>query len=167
MRFCQHSPPSTFRRPWRCCARILRPIARASACGVHPLKLFPLTSSWLAVASKRRAVLPVSKPFSLPAVVAHVPFSAAQSDESIRESGIRFGFWAFLPLRVRPSFAGLTPRSIRCSCGFRLSRDFALPAADPFSRACRSPTYATDRQPARYRSAVFPAGRSAFPRFNP
>jgi hypothetical protein len=80
---------------------------------------------------------------------------------------IRFGFWALLPLRIRQSPAGVTPRAIRCSSGFDLSRDFALPAPNPSSRACHSRTYATDHRPARCPSAVFPAGRSAFPRFGP
>jgi len=80
---------------------------------------------------------------------------------------IRFGFWALLPLRIRQSPAGITPRAIRCSSGFDLSRDFALPAPNPSSRACHSRTYATDHRPARCPSAVFPAGRSAFPRFGP
>jgi hypothetical protein len=80
---------------------------------------------------------------------------------------IRFGFSALLPLRIRQSPAGVTPRAIRCSSGFDLSRDFALPAPNPSSRACHSRTYATDHRPARCPSAVFPAGRSAFPRLGP
>jgi len=80
---------------------------------------------------------------------------------------IRFGFWAFLPLRIRQSPAVVTPRAIRCSFGFGLSRDFALPATNPSSRAFHSRTCATDHQPARCPSAVFTAERSAFPRFGP
>jgi len=52
---------------------------------------------------------------------------------------IRVGFWALLPLRVRqPPVDLLVPRTVRCSPGFCLSKDFALPAPSPFSRAFRS-----------------------------
>jgi hypothetical protein len=77
---------------------------------------------------------------------------------------IRLGFWALIPLRIRRPLAGVTPRTVRCSSGFYLFRDFSLPATNPSSRACHSPTCATDQRPARCRSAVFPAGRSAVPR---
>jgi len=82
-------------------------------------------------------------------------------------SRIRFGFWALIPLRIRQSSAGVTPRTIRCSSGFFLSRDFSLPAIDPSSRVFHSPTCAIDQRPTRCRSAVCTAGRSAFPRSGP
>jgi hypothetical protein len=51
----------------------------------------------------------------------------------------RIDFWALLPLRVRqPPAAFLVLRTVRCSPGFRLSKDFPLAARSPFSRAFRS-----------------------------
>lgn len=77
----------------------------------------------------------------------------------------RFGFRALLPLRVRHPPAVVTPRTIRCSPGFCLSKDFSLPAPNPPSRVFHSRTWSLAPFVPKRRcpSAVFSARRSAFP----
>lgn len=113
----------------------------ASAPGVHPTKLFPLTWSRLAVAFRTGAVLPANlsvRPWPLPAY----RFQMCKPTNKFAVRRIRPGFWAFLPLRIRQSPAALIPRTIRCSPGFGLLKDFALPAPSPSSRAFHSRTCA-------------------------
>jgi hypothetical protein len=109
-----------------------------SAPGVHPSKFFPLTLSRPAVAFGTRAVPSAclsARRWSLPTC----RFRMCRPTNKFAVSRIRVGFWALLPLRVRQPPAGLLgPRTVRCSPGFCLSKDFALPARSPFSRAFRS-----------------------------
>jgi hypothetical protein len=113
----------------------------ANAHGVHPSKLLPLTWPRLAVAFGTRAVSRKNLtvvPRSLPA------YRCRPCNLRINSWALHFqlGFRALLPLRIRQSPAVLTPRTIRCSPGFRLSKDFPLLAPSPPSRAFHSRTCA-------------------------
>jgi len=122
-------------------SRLMPRFLVATALGVHPTKLFPLTWSRLAVAFRTGAVLPANlsvRPQPLPAY----RFRVCRPTNKFAVRRIRPGFWALLPLRILQPPAVLTPRTIRCSPGFRLSKDFALPAPSPSSRAFHSRTYA-------------------------
>jgi hypothetical protein len=114
-------------------------LLEANAHGVSPSKPFPLTWSRLAVAFGTRAVSRNNRtadPRSLPA------YRCRPCNLRINSWVLHFqlGFWALLPLRIRQSPAVLRPRMLRCSLGFRLSKDFTLPAPSPPSRAFHSRT---------------------------
>lgn len=83
-----------------------------------------------------------NEPNGTPATLARLPFPNVQPTNKFAVSRIPTGFWALLPLRVRQPSAVFTPRTIRCSRGFRLSKDFPLPAPSPSSRTFRSRTCA-------------------------
>jgi hypothetical protein len=134
-----------------------------SAPGVHPSKFFPLTLSRAAVAFGTRAVPSAclsARRWSLPTC----RFRMCRPTNKFAVSRIRVGFWALLPLRVRQPPAGLLgPRTVRCSPGFCLSKDFSLSAPSPLSRAFRSRACPSAADRRSCPSTFCSAERSAFP----
>jgi len=138
----------------------------------HPLLGFTLRSFFLsldpgfAVASRTRAVQWANlsiHPQPLPAY----RFRICNPTNKFAARHIRFGFWALLPLRVRQPPAGVTPRTTRCFLGFRLSKDLSLPATARLHGRSTLGLAPPTHGPRRCPSAVYPAGRSAFPRLSP
>jgi len=117
------------------------PIARSKRSWSSPFEAFPshLVPTRCRVRDESHVA---EKPNGRPAILARLPLLTVQPANKIVVLHFQLGFWALLPLRIRQSPAVLTPRTIRCSPGFCLSKDFPLPAPSPPSRAFRSRTCA-------------------------
>jgi hypothetical protein len=110
----------------------------------HPLLGFALRSFslspgpyWLALSSREPYCCRVFRPAH-----SHYPRAVAWrvAVELLRPPHSPFGFRVLLPLRVRQPRVAVTPITVRGFPGFRLSKDFALHAPGPPSRAFRSRT---------------------------
>jgi hypothetical protein len=140
----------------------------ASAHGIHPSKLFPLDWSGIAVAFRMRAAPqtnPTGRSWPMPAYRCQ-PCYPTRLPVDCHDPLV---FRAFLPPRVRPRYAPFTSRIARCSPGFLPLQGFRPPRPEfvftnlPLSNLVCRPC---GRMQA-CSSAVFSAGRSAFPRHKP
>lgn len=118
------------------------PIARSKRSWSSPFEAFPshLIPTRCRVQDESRIA---EQPNGRFATLARIPLPIVEPANKIVALHFQLSFWALLPLRIRQSPAVLRPRTIRCSPGFCLSKDFPLPAPNPPSRAFRSRTCAT------------------------
>jgi len=117
------------------------PIARSKRSWSSPFEASPshLAPTRCRVRDESRIV---EQPNSRSTTLTRLPLPIVQPANKIVVLHFQLGFWILLPLRIRRSPAVLRPRTIRCSLGFCLSKDFPIPAPSPPSRAFHSRTCA-------------------------